>query len=160
MQKISGRNFNRCRWASAFFSNAPLQAKSMLHSQEQAAGGIGLRVNANKTDYMCFEWGPISTLSGRPLKSVDRFTYLSSNISSTESDINICLAKTWTAINHMWGEMDFLPICIHTTVWMHHTDTEKARWELHKDITSYLKQILEAAAHKTTIYLPFLKSLQ
>ena len=28
---------------------------------------------------------------------VDNFTYLSSNISSTESDINIGLVKSWTA---------------------------------------------------------------
>ena len=31
----------------------------------------------------------ISTLSSKPLKLVDQFTYLGSNISSTESDVNI-----------------------------------------------------------------------
>ena len=53
------------------------------------AGGI--YVNTNKIEFMCFKQGVISTLSGKPLKSVDQFTYLSSNISFTERDINICL---------------------------------------------------------------------
>ena len=39
-------------------------------------------------------------------------------------------------------------------VWMHHMDAskthrEKAWWELHKNATNYLEQILEAASHKT-----------
>ena len=35
-------------------TNTPAQAKTMLHSLEQAAAGIGLHVNADKTEYMCF----------------------------------------------------------------------------------------------------------
>ena len=42
--------------------------------------------------------GAVFTLSGRLLKLVDKFTYLSSNISSTESDVNIWQAKAWTTI--------------------------------------------------------------
>ena len=41
---------------------------------------------------LCFKQGVISTLSGRPIKLVDKFTYLDSNISSTESDVNIRIA--------------------------------------------------------------------
>ena len=37
--------------------------------------------------------------SDRPLKFVNKFTYLGSNISSTESNVDIRLAKTWNAIN-------------------------------------------------------------
>ena len=37
----------------AFLVNTPTKAKSLLHSLEQAAGGIGLHVNAVKTEYMC-----------------------------------------------------------------------------------------------------------
>ena len=37
--------------------------------------------------------GRVSTLSDKPLKLVDQFAYLSSNITSTESDINIPLLK-------------------------------------------------------------------
>ena len=35
-------------------ANAPTQAESLLHSPEQEAGGVGLVVNADKTEYMCF----------------------------------------------------------------------------------------------------------
>ena len=42
-----------------------------------------------------------STLSGSLLKLVDKFTYFGSNISSTESDVNICLAKALTAIGRL-----------------------------------------------------------
>ena len=70
-------------------ANLPAQVKSLLHNLEQAAGGIGLYVNANKTEYMCFnQRGAISTLKGDPLKLADKFTYLRSSISSTENDIN------------------------------------------------------------------------
>ena len=66
---------------------------------EWAAGGIGLHVNASKTEYMCFnQRADISILNGGPLKLVDKFTYLGSSISSTENDINTRLTKAWTAI--------------------------------------------------------------
>ena len=35
-------------------ANTPTQAKSLLHNLEQAAGGIGLHVNADKTEYLSF----------------------------------------------------------------------------------------------------------
>ena len=41
----------------------------------------------------------ISILSGKPLKLVDKFTFIGSNISSTESDVNIRLRKLFTAID-------------------------------------------------------------
>ncbi len=47
---------------------------------------------------MCFtQIGDISTLNGSSLKLIDKFTFLGSSISSTETDINMRLAKTWTA---------------------------------------------------------------
>ena len=49
---------------------------------------------------MCFkQTSDIFTLNGSSLKLVDKFTYLGSNVSSTETDINTRLAKAWTAIN-------------------------------------------------------------
>ena len=51
--------------------------ESQLHSLEQTVGGIGLYVNAEKIDIMCFKQGAISTLSGKPLKLVDLFINLS-----------------------------------------------------------------------------------
>ena len=87
-------------------ANTLAQAESMLYSLEQAVGGIGLHVNEKKPkkkpEYMCFKReGAISTLSGEPLKLVDTFTYLGCSVSSTESDVNICLAKAWTAIDRL-----------------------------------------------------------
>ena len=50
---------------------------------------LGLHINAQKTEYMCFnQRGNISTLNGITLKLVDKFTYLGSSILSTETDIN------------------------------------------------------------------------
>ena len=66
---------------------------------EWAAAGIGLHVNAHKTEYMCFnQAGDISILDGTSLKLVDKFTYLGSSISSTEKDIDTRLPNTWTVI--------------------------------------------------------------
>ena len=77
--------------------DAPAQAETLLHSLERAAAGIGLHVNAHKTEYMCFNLtGYISTLGGSSLKLVDKFTYLGSTVSSTEKDIDTRLAKAWT----------------------------------------------------------------
>ena len=74
--------------------NSPTEAKSLLLSLEQAAGGIYLHVNADKTEYMCLnQRSDISTLKSGPLKQVDKFPYLGSSVSSTENDINTRLAK-------------------------------------------------------------------
>ena len=81
----------------AILANAPNQAETLLHSLERAAAGIGLRVNAHKTEYMCFnQIGDISTQEGTSLKLVDKFTYLGSSVSSTEKDIDTRLTKAWT----------------------------------------------------------------
>ena len=81
----------------ALLANAPAQAGTLLHSLERAAAGIGLHVNAHKTEYMGFnQTGDISTLNGNTLKLVDKFTYLGSSVSSTETDINTRLTKAWT----------------------------------------------------------------
>ena len=43
-------------------ANTPNQAETLLHSLERATAGIGLHVNAHKTEYMCFnQAGDIST---------------------------------------------------------------------------------------------------
>ena len=64
--------------------------------------GIGLHVNAHKTEYMCYnQKGDITTLDGTSLKLVDKFTYLGSSVSSTEKDIDTRLTKAWTAIDQL-----------------------------------------------------------
>ena len=83
-------------------ANNPTQAKSLLHSLEQATGGIGLYVNADKMEYMYFNHkGDISTLNGSSLKLVEKFTYLRSSVSSKENDINTWLAKEWNSIDRL-----------------------------------------------------------
>ena len=75
-------------------ANTPNQAETLLHSLERTAAGIGLHVNAHKTEYMCFnQAGNISTLEGTSRKLVDKFTNLGSSVSSTEKDIDTQLTK-------------------------------------------------------------------
>ena len=82
----------------AILANAPVQAETLLHCLERLVAGIGLHVNAHKTEYICFnQTGDISTLGGSPLKLVDKFIYLGSSVSSTEKYIDTQLAKAWTA---------------------------------------------------------------
>ena len=88
----------------ALLENTPAQAESLFHSLEKAAGSIDLHVNANKTEFMCFNQnkkGDISTLKSGSLKLVDKFTYLGSSISSTGNDINTRLEMAWTAIDRL-----------------------------------------------------------
>ena len=86
----------------ALLANAPTQAETLLHSLKRAAASIGLHVNVHKTEYTCFtQTGDISTLNGSSLRLVDKFTYLGSSVSSTETDINTRLPKAWTAINRL-----------------------------------------------------------
>ena len=77
-------------------TNTLVQAKSLLHSLEQAAaaaavvgggrggGGISLYVNAKVFDT---RRRVFPMLSGKPLKSIDWFTHLGGNILSTENDV-------------------------------------------------------------------------
>ena len=68
----------------------------------ESGAGMGLHVNADKTEYMYFnQKGTISNLNGGSLKLMDKFPYLSSSFSSTESDLSMHLVKAWTAINRL-----------------------------------------------------------
>ena len=175
------RNYNRhrlCRWHSASCKHI---SPSLMHSLEQAAGDIGLDVNTNKTEYMCFNWeGATSTLNASPLKLLDKFTYLSSSVSTTESDVNICLGKLWTVINRLsiiwksdlsnkmkWDffQAAFLSILFNgcTTWTMTKCLEKKTRWELHKNAMKYIEQILEANPTKQQLYShlpPISKTIQ
>ena len=86
----------------AILANIPNQAETLLHSLEWAIAGIGLHVNAHKTEYMCYnQTGDITTLDGTPLKLVDKFIYLGSSVWSTEKDIDTWLTTAWTAIDRL-----------------------------------------------------------
>ena len=80
--------------------NLHAQAESLLHSLEHAASGIGLYMNADKTEFMYFKQeGAISTLRRKLLKLIGQFLYLGSSISSTESDVNIRFGKMRTTLD-------------------------------------------------------------
>ena len=100
-RRYSARTITDADYADniALLANITAQAKPLLHSLKRAAS---LDMNAYKTEYMCFnQKGDMSTLNGASLKLVDKFTYPGSSISSTENDINMRLAKAWTAINRL-----------------------------------------------------------
>ena len=103
-RKYSAKTITDADYADdmAFLANTPNQAETLLHSLERAAPGIGLHVNAHKTEYMCFNQAvDISILDRTSLKLVDKCTYLGSCVSSTEKDIDTRLTKTWTAIDNL-----------------------------------------------------------
>ena len=87
----------------ALLANSPAQAESLLHSLERMAGGIGLHVNADKTEYTCFnQRGDLSTPKGGSLKLMDKFTLVGSGASSSKNEINTWLSKAWTANGKIW----------------------------------------------------------
>ena len=66
----------------ALLANTPAQAETMLHSLKRASGGMGININADKTENMCFnQRREICTQRDDPLKLVDKFTYLGSSVS-------------------------------------------------------------------------------
>ena len=86
----------KSRWKAYFTMKYVLNVKlnqtqcdKLFDRLEQAARNIGLFLNTDKIEFMCFKQGIISTLCGKPLKLEDQFTYLRIHSSSTESDINI-----------------------------------------------------------------------
>ena len=133
----------------------------LRHRLEQVAGGINLFVKANKTEFMYFK--AISTLNGKPLKFVDQFTYLGSNISSTENDVNISLVKAWRlSINWKSDLSDkikrdfFQAVVVSILIYgcANEMHGEKARWKLYKNVSYCFEQIMEATLHKTAAVRP------
>ena len=81
----------------ALLANTPTLAEFLLPCPQQAAVGIGLHVTSNKLEYMCFKQKGVFS----SLKLVDEFIYFGSNISSTESVVNIRQANAWSVINRL-----------------------------------------------------------
>ena len=71
---------------------------------------------------MCFKQdGAMSTLNDNPLKSIDHITYFSSNISSTENDVNIQIRKAWTATDRL------------STIWKSNP-SDKIKWDFFQQV--------------------------
>ena len=81
-------------------ANTPAQTDSLLHRLKQEARHIDISVNSDKEEFTCFKQDEaISTLNGKEF--VEQFTYIGSNITSTESNVNICIEKAWTAMDRL-----------------------------------------------------------
>ena len=81
----------------ALLANTPTQAESLLNSLEKAPSCIGLHVNENNTEFMCFNPNQTRDIS---TKLEDKFTYLGSSVSSTEKDINTRRANGQLSIGY------------------------------------------------------------
>ena len=122
------------------------------------------------TEYLCFnQRGDISTQNGSSLKLVDKFTYLGSNVSSTEKDSITWLAKAWTAIDRLSvilkshltdKKSSFFQAAVVSmllygrTTW---TLTKRLEKKLDGNYTRMLvqfEQVLEVTHHKTTAVRP------
>ena len=77
-------------------ANISDKAESRLHSLEQIGRSIDFYVNADKIAFMYLKQD-----GAKSLKSVDQFPYLSSNISSIESNIKIRIGMARTAIDRL-----------------------------------------------------------
>ena len=85
-------------------ANTPTKAKSLLRSFELVARGIGHHMNEDKIEFMCLnQEGKMSPRNDVSLKLVDKFMYLSSNVSSAESDISIRLAMHGLLLIGYWS---------------------------------------------------------
>ena len=85
----------------AFLANTPAQVESLLYNLEQTARDIGLHVNLNKTDFICFNQDHAILLNGKALNLANHFKNLRSNISSTESYINLHIDEARAAIDRL-----------------------------------------------------------
>ena len=98
-KKAKHRKYCRCRlrrWSNASRKYS-CASQSLLHRLEETTIGIGFYMNSK---FMFFKQDrAISILDSKPLKLVDHFSYLSSNISSMENDVNMCITKAWTVID-------------------------------------------------------------
>ena len=156
----------------ALLANTPNQAETLPHSLERAAAGIGLHVNAHKTEYMCYnQTGNITRLDGGSLRLVDKFTYQGSSVSSTENDINTRLTKAWMAIDRLsiiWksdltDEMkrSFFQAAVESillygcTTWTLTKTAGEETWrQLHKNVESNIEQVLATTPHETPTVRP------
>ena len=80
------------------------QAQQLLTRVETECHGVGLSLNARKTEVMAYnikDHLELRTASGAELKRVGDFKYLGSWVESTEKDLKIRRALAWQALNKM-----------------------------------------------------------
>ena len=76
----------------------------LLNRVETAAGKVGMKMNAAKTKYMCFnhkEESVIKTNDNTHLEQVEDFKYLGAWMNTTEKDIKTRKAAAWRACSRL-----------------------------------------------------------
>ena len=107
-------------------TNTLTRAESQLLAPGNAVGGIDLYVNADKMECMCFNQEDISSPNGGSLKLVERFKYLGSSVSSTESDVYTS-GEAWTAIDSL------------SILWESY-QSDKIKWNFFKVVTRQCRE--------------------
>ena len=87
----------------ALLANCTTDAQTLLHTVEEIAASVGLRMNESKTKFMTEGniVGDIVSLTGKNIEKVDDFVYLGSKIRASESDIDTRKAKAWAACHKL-----------------------------------------------------------
>ena len=92
----------------------------------------------------------LSTRRNHPLRLVGQFTYLVSNISSTESDVTIRPAKAWNYV--IFDQMRMFPsrwnntgfrlcwVCVDTIIWIYYMEVWPSRLGQQNTQTSSLQK--------------------
>ena len=112
----------------ALLANTPAQARTLLHSLGRAAAGIGLHVNAHKTEYMRFnQRGDISTLNGSGQVHLPREQCL---INRDRRDFQRH-GRLSIGYRSYGSQTQFFPSSnrIDTAIWMHYMDANKTYGE-------------------------------
>ena len=91
----------------AITTNYMKSSNTLLYQIEVTSNEIGLSINTEKTQYMKLNQNSdseditINSINGKIIAKVENINYLGSCIVSTEKDIQIRIAKAWSALNSM-----------------------------------------------------------
>ena len=96
----------------------------------------------------CFnQRGDISTLNGSSLKLVDKFIYLGSSVSSTETDTNMRLAEAWTDLTNKI-KCSFFQAAV-VLILLYGCDTWTRTIRMEKNLDGYYIRMLQAILNKS-----------
>ena len=80
------------------------QAQELLQLVENEAAKVGLHFNDPETELMSFNQEQllcIRTIAGHIIKVVENFKYLGGRMKSTQDDIKVRIALSWSACNKL-----------------------------------------------------------
>ena len=88
----------------ALLSEQVHQAQKLLGLVETSVAKVGLKMNAGKTKFMCYNQSQETTIrtnDGTELQEVKDFKYLGTWMESTEKDVKLRKAAAWKACNKL-----------------------------------------------------------